>query len=71
MLAEIGRRVREARLRAELSQEAAASRAEIDTKRWQRLEAGKVNATVRTLTRAAHAIGVSVWELLRAERPAR
>jgi len=36
----------------------------MDYKRWQRLEGGKVNATVRTLSRVAEALGLSFWELV-------
>lgn len=56
-----------ARLATGMTQEAAASRAGIDYKRWQRLEAGEVNATVRTLVRAAGALGTTFWELLGAK----
>lgn len=49
---------------AGLSQEAAAGRAEIDWRRWQRLEDGTVNATLRTLARVAEAVGLTFWELL-------
>lgn len=59
----LGRRIRAARVEAELTQEEAAAAAEIDYKRWQRLEAGEVNATVRTLVRVAAALDVSFWEL--------
>ncbi len=61
---QLGRRIRAARIEAELTQEEAAGVAGIDYKRWQRLEAGKVNATVRTLARAAQALNLTVWELL-------
>jgi len=61
---ELGRCVRRARLAAGLTQEAAAARAGIDYKRWQRLEEGTVNATVRTLVRVSSALGVTFWGLL-------
>lgn len=64
VLAEVGRRVRDARVRAGLTQEGAAAAASIDVKRWQRLEAGEVNATIRTLIRAAAACRMTIWELL-------
>lgn len=57
-------RVRRARERAGLTQEAAASAAGIDYKRYQRLEAGTVNATMRTLARVAEALGTDVWKML-------
>jgi transcriptional regulator with XRE-family HTH domain len=47
-----------------LTQEEAADRAGIDYKRWQRLESGTVNATLRTLLRVADALGTNVWEML-------
>jgi transcriptional regulator with XRE-family HTH domain len=61
---EIGRRIRRARLALDLTQEAAAARADLDWRRWQRLEAGEVNATVRTLARVAEALGTTFWKLL-------
>jgi transcriptional regulator with XRE-family HTH domain len=63
---EIGRRIRDARVAAGLTQEAAAAAAGIDVKRWQRLEQGGVNATVRTLGRVAEALGMTFWGLLEA-----
>jgi transcriptional regulator with XRE-family HTH domain len=68
VLREIGARVRAARLAAGLSQEEAAHRAGIDYKRWQRLETGSVNATVRTLIRAARAVRKDLWQLLASPR---
>lgn len=61
---ELGRRVRAAREAARLTQEEAAAAASIDYKRWQRLEQGTVNATVRTLVRVADALGASFWDLV-------
>ena len=61
---EIGRRIRNARVAAGLTQEAAAAAAGIDAKRWQRLEQGGVNATVRTLGRVAEALGMTFWALV-------
>ncbi|MFH0899245.1 MAG: helix-turn-helix transcriptional regulator [Pseudomonadota bacterium] len=66
ILRELGIRIRVAREAAKLTQEEAASRAGIDYKRWQRLEAGTVNATVRTLVRVAGAVGEDFWTLLAA-----
>jgi transcriptional regulator with XRE-family HTH domain len=60
----IGERIQAARLAAGLTQEAAADIAGIDVKRWQRLEAGQVNATVKTLWRVAEATGVEVFALV-------
>jgi transcriptional regulator with XRE-family HTH domain len=47
-----------------MTQEDAASAAGIDVKRWQRLEAGEVNATVRTLCRVAKALKMTFWDLV-------
>jgi len=67
VLTEIGQRIQARRLEIGLTQDAAAHRAEIDYKRWQRLEQGTVNATVRTLVRVAQALEVSLWVLLAPE----
>lgn len=61
---ELGRRIQAARLAADLSQEDAASAAGIDYKRFQRLEQGAVNPTVRTLVRVARALGTTFWALM-------
>lgn len=60
----LGRRIHHVRIAKGLSQEAAAARAQIDYKRWQRIEAGEVNCTVRTLVRVADALEVSFWSLM-------
>ena len=64
ILTDIGRRIRAARLAVGITQEQAAASSGIDHKRWQRLEQGAVNPTVRTLVRVATALGISVWDLL-------
>lgn len=51
-----------------MTQEEAAARARIDYKRYQRLEAGSVNATIRTLARVAEALGTDLWTMLGRER---
>jgi transcriptional regulator with XRE-family HTH domain len=61
---EIGRRIASARDAVGLSQEEAAARAGIDDKRWQKLEAGTVNPTVKTLYRVARTLGLDFLELL-------
>jgi transcriptional regulator with XRE-family HTH domain len=63
-LRDIGACVRAARIRASLSQEAAAARAGIDYKRWQQIEGGRVNATARTLLRVAEAVDADFWGML-------
>ena len=64
LLKELAGRIKRQRLAAGITQEAAAARAGIDYKRYQRLEAGAVNATMRTLLRVAEAIGADVWEMI-------
>ncbi len=65
LLRRLGARLHRLREVAGITQEAAAHRAGIDVKRWQRLEAGLVNPTVRTLDRAAHALGTDFWSVAR------
>jgi DNA-binding XRE family transcriptional regulator len=65
VLRELGQRLRDARVASGLTQEEAASKAGIDYKCWQRLESGHVNPTVKTLVRAAGAVGISFWALTR------
>lgn len=62
----IGRRIKAARRAASLTQEQAAHIAGIDLKRWQRLEAGAVNPTIRTLVRVSQATGTTIWALFKA-----
>lgn len=64
VLTEIGQRVRAARLAAGMTQEDAAHASGIDWRRWQRLEEGSVNPTVKTLTRIAAALRSDFWTLL-------
>jgi transcriptional regulator with XRE-family HTH domain len=63
LLAELGHRVRAARLAADLSQQQAATKADVDFRYYQRLEKGRINPTVRTLARVAKAFGMTVWDL--------
>lgn len=37
---------------------------EIDLRRYQRLEQGAVNPTIRTLFRVANALEIEIWALL-------
>jgi transcriptional regulator with XRE-family HTH domain len=46
-----------------MSQEDAAAASGIDYKRIQRIEAGSVNITVKTLVRLTSALGTTVWRL--------
>ena len=64
MLQEAGRRIASLRKGLGLTQEEAADRAGIDYKRWQRLEGGSVNATLRTLLRVSEALDVNIWTML-------
>jgi transcriptional regulator with XRE-family HTH domain len=61
---EVGNRIQRARVAAGLTQEEAAARAGIDHKRWQKLEQGQVNATIRTLVCVAEAMETTFWDLL-------
>ncbi len=60
----IGRRISDARQLAELSQEEAAAQAGIDTRRWQRLEAGDVNMTFKTLLRISQVLDIDPAALI-------
>lgn len=64
LLKELAGRIKRQREAAGLTQEAAAARSGIDYKRYQRLEAGAVNATMRTLLRVAEALGADVWGMI-------
>ena len=46
-----------------LTVEAAAERADLDRRHWQKVEAGETNATLRTLGRLTRALGVEVRRL--------
>jgi transcriptional regulator with XRE-family HTH domain len=54
------RRLREA---ADLTLEEAGDRANIHWRHWQKIEAGEVNLTLRSLTRLAGGLGVDVDQL--------
>jgi transcriptional regulator with XRE-family HTH domain len=64
LLAEIGRRVRAARLRVGLSQQKAATATKSDPRYFQRLETGRLNPTVATLARIANGLGVTFFDLV-------
>ena len=63
-LFELGRRINELRAGAGLTQEALAERIAMDVKDVQKIEAGEVNITFRTLVRLADALGCSLGELV-------
>lgn len=68
---DIAAHIRRERLAAGLSQEEAAARASIGYKRWQEIETGRVNLTIRTLARMAAALDVDFWEIVRPQKPPR
>ncbi|MFF8447857.1 helix-turn-helix domain-containing protein [Streptomyces leeuwenhoekii] len=61
----VGERIRAARLRARLTQEAVALRAETDRSSVVRIEAGQQSPTIDTLIRLAEAIGVPLSDFVR------
>lgn len=65
---QVGQRLQEARTQAGLRQEDVAHAAHIDYKRYQAIEEGRVNATLRTLSRVARAMGLDYWMLMRKPR---
>jgi transcriptional regulator with XRE-family HTH domain len=64
VLVDLGRVLRAARDRADLTQEDLAERSKIDVKRIQRIEAGTVNVTIKTLVKIASALNLTLWQLL-------
>jgi len=63
----VGRNIRRLRVDAELSQEALATDAKLETVYVSRIERGVANPTVRVLERIARALRVDAGELLRIE----
>ena len=64
VLKEVSQRIRDARVQAGLTQEKAAAEAGIGYKRYQRIEGGGVNLTLRTLHRVAKALGTDLSALV-------
>lgn len=62
--AAIGRRIQELREEQDVTQEELAELSGIDYKRVQRIEAGAVNATLRTLVRIARALQAQLIDLI-------
>ena len=60
----IGARIRQVRLATALSQEQAAERSGVGYKRWQDIERGSANPTVRTLDRIAATLGVELGDIV-------
>ncbi|KAA0240720.1 XRE family transcriptional regulator [bacterium] len=69
VLVELGARIRGARNAVGLTQEEAAHAAGMDWRRWQRIERGSANLTIRTLVRIAEALKTSFWELIATPTP--
>ena len=63
----LARRMRELRAGQGLTQEATAHRAGLIVRHFQKIEAGQVNITLRSLAKLAAALDVDVGELLRYE----
>ncbi|MDX6699472.1 MAG: Helix-turn-helix domain [Solirubrobacteraceae bacterium] len=64
MARDLGRAVRDARRRREMTQEAVALQSGLQRKTVHQIEAGKTDARIDTLRRIARAMGVSVAHLL-------
>jgi transcriptional regulator with XRE-family HTH domain len=62
----LARHVRQARAVQTLTIEAAAERSGLEPRQWQRVEAGEVNATIRTIARLCIALGTEASDLLEA-----
>jgi len=60
VLVDMGKRIRDARLAAGLTQEKTAYAAGVTFKHYQTIEGGKTNATVTTLAAIARALGVGI-----------
>lgn len=64
LLKQIGDRIREVRVEKEISQEMLANEAEVDYSQVNRMELGKVNFSISTLSRIAKALQTDLKELL-------
>jgi predicted transcriptional regulator len=58
------RNVRAFRRAVNLTVKIAATRADVDSRYWQKIEAGEVNATLAKITQIANALGVEQQHLL-------
>ncbi|UXE67779.1 MAG: helix-turn-helix transcriptional regulator [Chryseotalea sp. WA131a] len=65
LLKNFGTRLRELRLKKDLSQEILAYEADIPISQIGRIERGEVNATLSTLKKIANALGISLSELVK------
>ena len=62
----VGRRTRELRLKTGLTQEDMMSEG-FERRYYQRIEAGQVNPSLKSLNKLAKALSVPIWELIRVE----
>ena len=67
-LKRLGRRIRQLRTEAGLTQETAAERADLSAKHWGDIENARSNPTVSTLVAVAKALRVKVGELFMGKR---
>jgi transcriptional regulator with XRE-family HTH domain len=65
LLKSFGIRLKELRLKRDLSQEALANEADVPISQIGRIERGEVNTTICTLKKLANALGVSMSDLMR------
>jgi transcriptional regulator with XRE-family HTH domain len=65
LLKSFGIRLKELRLKRDLSQEALANEADVPISQIGRIERGEVNTTISTLKKLANALGVSMSDLMR------
>jgi UDP-N-acetylglucosamine 1-carboxyvinyltransferase len=68
VLQELGKRLAAARKALKLTQEQLAEQLEISPGYLRRVEAGRENLTVETITKLAAAVGLSAWKLLETPR---
>lgn len=64
LIARVGRRIRELRVGAGLSQRAVASALRTKVSNYQRIESGRQNVTLRTLVTIARALGHQPEDLI-------
>ena len=62
-LARLAVAIRESRARAGLTQEGLAAQAGMAVRHVQKIEAGEVNVTIRTLAKIAQALGLNISDL--------
>ena len=64
LLIQIGVKIREARMKKNISQETLANESEIDYSQINRMELGKVNFSVSYLSKIAHVLNINPKDLL-------